>query len=426
MPIGAEPEGVRFARLLASAPDAVFDDMRRSAETLGRLSLSRGDEKLEFALVQRQEHLIDLALAQFGTSKAVVSPLLEEGLATASSPGDSLRRRGLRVACYANEHLDFIRSHGLLDKLATEETKARILADGDLDEVAVLLRNPFVGDVALADLYRKSGPFEKLTDERWCQLVELAADNPRIVADEDDEYGPDWGFWEIHKALSKLVTTAPVSENWCRALHRTLARAWPPSVAIETPINATLEKWAGFEARDYRGETEEGVYTDLPLAEEFRCIVAAVYGSRLVGSGYERAGTPNSTTIYERCAFYGSAPLTKKLVAEYFAKDGTAFGLAFSFNESAMSDNAAREAFEENSFRWPDTYRRRMAGLARKRKYLRTVIARWDNDDDETKDSVSASFARIEKDIAALTKEIRRQGWLLGVGFILLCLLVGR
>jgi hypothetical protein len=425
MPVGAELASVRFARLLASSPEAVFDDMRRNAEARSRFSFSGSDDELELALAQRQEHLIDLALAQFGTSKTVVAPLLAEGLATASNPSDAIRRRGLRVACYANEHLGLFRSHGLLNELATEGIKARILAKADIGELAVLLRNPSVGDDALVDLYRKAGPFEKLTDDRWCQLVELAADNPRIVASEDNEYGPDWGFWGIHKALFRLVTTAPVSDNWCRALHRTLARVHPPSVAIEVPINATLEKWAGFEAKDYKGEAEDGIYTDLPLAEEFRCIVAAVYGTRLVGSEYERAGTPNSVALYERCAFYGSAPLTKKLVAEYLARDGSAFGLAFSFNESAMLTKAAREAFEDQSFRWPNTYRTRMTVLARKWKYLRTAIARWDNDDDEPAVSVNASFARVEKDIAALAKEIRRQGWLLGAGFILICLLVG-
>jgi hypothetical protein len=426
MPVGAEPESVRFARLLASAPEAVFDDMRRHAEARSRFSLSGGDEELELALAQRQEHLIDLALAQFGTSKAVVAPLLAEGLATASSSSDAVRRRGLRVACYANEHLALFRSQGLLNELATESTKARILAKADTGELAVLLRNPRVGDDALADLYRKAGPFEKLTDERWCQLVELAADNPRIVADEDNEHGPDWGFWQIHKALFELVTTAPVTDIWCRALHRTLARVHPPGVEIKFPINETLEKWSTFEAKGYDGQPAAGMYTDLPFAEEFRCIVAAVYGTRSVDSGYERAGAPNSKTLPERCAYYGGAPLTKKEVARFAARDGAAFGLAFSFNELAMNSEESREAFEKHMTFWPSTYRSRLEVLARKWTYLRTVIARWDDGGDEAEDSVSASVARLEKDVAAIAKEVRHQWWLTLVGFVLLSWLIGR
>lgn len=426
MPYEAEPKGVRTARLLASSPQAVFEDLRSYAETRGRLSLFGDDNELELALAQRSEPLIDLALAQFGTSKAVLAPLLEEGLATASSPHDVLRRRGLRVACYANRHLDPFRSHGLLNELVPEHTKVRILTNGDLDEMAVLLRNPAVGDDALADLYRKTGPFAELTDERWCRLVELAADNPRIVADEDDEHGPDWGFRDIQKALFELVTTAPVTDKWCRVLHRTLARIHPPAVAISVPINETLEKWAAFEATDYRGSPVEGIYTGLPFAEEFRCIVAALYGTRFVDSGYERAGSPKSASLPERCAYYGGASLTRDEVARFAARDGEAFGLAFSFNQSAMKTRESREAFEKHVSNWPSTYRSRLEVLARKLKYLRTVLARWDDGEDEAEDSVSASVARLEKDIGALAKEVRNQRWLLVVGFALLALLLGR
>jgi hypothetical protein len=428
MPHYKEPESVRVARLLASSPEAVFEDLRTAAEVPRYRLTTELDEELETALSLRHEHLIDLALAQFGRSRAVVAPLLTEGLGKPSSPSDAARRCGLRVACYANTQLDSFLglSDGLLHKLVPERTKARVLANADLGEMGVLLRNPAVGDTALADLYRKSGPFEKLSEERWCRLVQCAADNPRIVAAGDEEHGPDWGFWEIHKALFELVTTAPVTDNWCRALHWTLARVHPPGVEITAPINETLNRWADFEAKDYKGEVAGGIYTDLPLAEEFRCIVAAVYGTRLVDSNYERAGTPGSKTLAERCAYYGGASLTEKEVAKFATRDGAAFALAFTFNGSAMCSSKSREAFEKHVTFWPDTYRARLEVLARKWKYLRTVIARWDNDDDETEDPVSASFARVEKDIAALAKEVRRQGWLLGAGFILLCLLLGR
>ncbi|WP_133255215.1 hypothetical protein [Phenylobacterium kunshanense] len=78
-----EPHAVRVARLLASSPEAVFEDMRRAAEGRRSLLSTALDEELETALGQRREPLIDLALAQFGTSRAVVAPLLATGLSQA-------------------------------------------------------------------------------------------------------------------------------------------------------------------------------------------------------------------------------------------------------------------------------------------------------------------------------------------------------
>jgi hypothetical protein len=423
-----EPHAVRVARLLASSPEAVFEEMRATAHTRrSRLSTAL-DEDLETALRDRAAPLIDLALAQFGTSRSVVGPLLAAGLAKASSSRVGAdHRRGLRVACYANDQLDSFMSEGLLHELVPAQTAARIVASADLGEIAVLLRNPAVGDQALADLYRKTGPFEKLSDERWRRLVDLAADNPRIVAAGDEEHGPDWGFWKIHKALFELVTSAPVTGEWCRTLHSTLVNVHPPMVAIEAPINETLKKWEGFTAMDYSGKKPaSGEYTDLPLAEEFSCIVAAVYGTRFVDSSYERAGTPNSPTLPERCAYYGTASLKRKEVQQYATRDGIGFGLAFSFNESGMCSAEARAAFEEHA-RYPHRlYRSRMEVVSRQWRYLRAVIARWDDDEVEVEDTVAKSVARLEQGLISLAKDVRNLWWLAIVGFLVLAWLARR
>jgi hypothetical protein len=420
-----EPHAVRLARLMASSPEVVFADLRTAAEARRSL-LHMPDEELETALAQRLDPLIDLGLAQFGRSKSVVARLLATGLAKPSSPSDAARKRGLRVACYGNTGLDYFGSHDLLADLVSARTKASIVANGAEDELAVLLRNPAVGDKALANLYRKEGPFQKLSDERWRDLVDLAAHNTRIVAAGDEKHGPDWGFWEIHKALFEMVTSAPVTENWCRVLHRTLVRVNPPSVVIKTPITATLKNWEDFEVKDHEGKIEEGWYSGLSLAEEFRCIVAALYGTRYVDSSYERAGTPQSATLPERCAYYAGASLTKKEVKKFLARDGAAFLLAFSFNEVAMCTPDLREALGVHGEQPSWLYRSRMEIYARERPYLRAIIARWDTEGDETKDPIGASIDRVQAGVTALSKEIRRLWWLFVGGLLLISWLIQR
>jgi len=417
-----------MARLLVASPEAVLAELSRPAadERRRRWGTLLGEE-LEEALAKRQEPLIDLALAQFAASRAVVARLLGIGLRAPDSQFDAVQRRGLRVACYANERLDPFMTHGLLHELAPEVVIAEIVASAPLAELAVLLRNPVVGDKALVDLYRKSGPFEGLDDDRWRRLVELAALNPRIVVGDDDEQGPDFGFWDIHKALFGLVCTAPATEDWCYALQGTLARIHPPAVAIAEPINATIGRWRDLKIVRRKGEPQEGIYTNLPLAEEFVCILAAVYGTRFVESRYEHAGTPASKSVAERCAYYGGAKLTKKDVERFSERDGAAFDLAVVFNDRAILDREVRAALEDRA-RYPTTlFRERVAVIARRWKFLREVIARWETDDDEAPlDPGLVLIERLEQRVTGLAKQVRTLGYLLVAAVVMIALLVRR
>jgi uncharacterized protein YjeT (DUF2065 family) len=411
----ADPHAVRLARLLASAPETVLEDLRRSAAGRRSRLSTHLDEELEAALAARHEPLIDLALAQYGSSSKVVAALFTESLKKGAAEADEQRRRGLRVACYANEQLDLFLSEGLLSNLAATPTvAAKIVSTAPLDEMSVLLRNPAVGDKTLSSLYAGTRPFQGLEEDRWARLVELAADNPRIVTDEDDQHGPDWGFWDIHKALFQLVRTAPLTDRWCRALHRTVANIHPPSVAITEDIGPTLERW-DLDLKRYDGDVLEGDYTGLPFAEEFRCMLAAVYGTRFVDSRYVHSGSASSPTLGERCAYYGGAKLTKKEVERFAAADGAAFGLAVAFNERAILENETRAAIEEHADLPIELYRSRVAVIAQKWRYLRQVVARWHVEDDDGLDQLGsdAAIRRLEQQVTALSTQVRNAGYVI-------------
>src|SRR6185312_2346214 len=315
-----EPTAVRIARLMASAPEAVFEEWKADHRDWYRADT----EELEAALTHRSHPLIDLALARYGRSQAVVAGLLEAGLEKPTDERDAMQLRGLRMSCFANERFDF-GSQGLMQRVVSPEQAASIIATSDFSELVVLLRNPNVGDDTLAELFLGTGPFEGLEEERWLTMVQIAADNPRLMAPNDETHGPDFGYWNIHKALFQLVKKAPVTERWCFALLAALVRAHPPSVVIDEPIAGPLERWSGFEARDRKGEIDEGLYTDLTRGEEFRCLIASLYGTRWIDGKKVHAGSPLSPTLAERCAYYAGATLSKKDVETFAKKDGSGF-----------------------------------------------------------------------------------------------------
>lgn len=423
---GDEPHAVRMARLRVSAPEVVFENLKAAAEAeRSRLSTVL-DEELEAALARRNEPLIDLGLARYATASKVVTPLLAAGLAKPSSEEDSIHRRGLRVSCYANRQLGSFLSEGLLSELASPQQAVRIVEKGDLSELAVLLRNPAVGDKTLADLFRGTGPFAGLPEDRWCKLVQLAADNPRIVAPGDEEHGPDWGFWEIHKGLFQLVRTAPATERWCFALHYMLAHARPPSVVIDEPIDATLKRWSHLEIKDRNGEPTEGFYSELPMSEEFLCLIASAYGTRFVDSQYEFAGTPRSPTVAERCAYYAGAKLTKKDAAAFLARDSAAFSLAFMFNDSAILNAETRAFFEERGNYDRQLYKFRVGVLAREWPFLQRLIPSWEMEEDAQSNPLMFTLVRLEGEIAELKKQFRVAAYSLILGFSILAYLARR
>ena len=91
------------ARLLASSPEAVFDELKKlSAKTRAQPFWNNRNDKYEIGLVDRNERLINLGLAAYGTNKEVLKALYKHGLEPAQNTSDASYKEGLRVGCLSN------------------------------------------------------------------------------------------------------------------------------------------------------------------------------------------------------------------------------------------------------------------------------------------------------------------------------------
>jgi hypothetical protein len=179
---------IREARLLVSPPEIVFEELKKYGEKPVD-DFGIDDKELEKNLLARDEHLINLALAQYGTDRDILGELYRRGLGDPTNPLDARYRQGLRIAVLSNRAThEFWR---FPKAVIGEEEIRRVVVDADWSEAEALLRNPNTSEELMVALYERRDPFSAVSDDRWCDLVSMSAANPRLDAPNGTQDGPD-------------------------------------------------------------------------------------------------------------------------------------------------------------------------------------------------------------------------------------------
>lgn len=405
------------ARLKHAAPDAVYDALQAYGwHAHARGLMLNADVKLEAMLEERNEPLIDLGLAKNATDFELLARLYQRAR---KGSGDAAHDEGMLIACLSNQV-----ASGMLftQRMAgIEDSELRRLAlEGSNDQIKALMQNPAAGGV-IRDVYAKNEPFDDIPDDRWLLMVQMSAGNRRLNIDDSSVDGPDMLGWDIHKGLSSLLRTAPETEGWVRALHYLLIGLAKDTVRTLEPgeLEQILKKWAGVSIHPFgrMDGHEEGLYTKLSFVDEFRCLVAALYGRVFSGKNFEVQGGEAAADVALRCAFYGNGKLSPDQIYQGHERDGDAFVLAAMFNDGLLLDQRSRALFEPMiSGYLTHVYERRCEQLAKKWRWFKPAAvtdemraAQEMNIADTGGDQVpeSSRVDRLVSDIAELRAEIR-------------------
>jgi hypothetical protein len=210
-----EPECLTQARLITAAPEFVFEQLKFYGENVGNW---HGKAELEKQLLIRDDKLINLALAQFATDKAIVIELYNRASDNHTNTDRVAYDKGLRVACLSNRHFDYFNwpDFDLND----------LMSKGLNPEAAALLSNPSVPPSVLVTLFKKTECFSQVDEKNWLWMIQTAANNERLNTDESTIDGPDMGLWDIHKAIFHFLEAAPVTSHSVHAT-RTLLSVRP-------------------------------------------------------------------------------------------------------------------------------------------------------------------------------------------------------
>lgn len=423
---------IREGRLIVASPERVWNELREYSEQLAGHPLG-GDTQLEESLLARADPLIDVGLGRYASDRKVVAALYTK---TRQQSTDHLQKRylhGLRLACLSNESLKTTFLPTPEDIVGKDEL-ARLVSEGDDDELGALLANPISARLLTA-LYKGEGLFSSLDDGRRRKLVMLPIFNPRLNDDQSNEHGPDLTYWRMHEGIIGMLASAPTDLSWLYALRSLLDRLDPGTVeSPDAPINAVLDRWKNVDVPENEKKAErEGYYTELSMHEEFRCLVAALYGKyydKSDGKFTARiVGSLDATDVTLRCAQYGNAEMTEQAMKDGYARDGDVFTFAALCNESIYLKPQLRKVLEEDLLRGPlrYVYQRRCDQLHRRRKFFDPrPTATWLVEEEETQAQTKelALLKQLETGLAQMAKELSSiQTWL-AWGFVILGVLV--
>lgn len=336
------------ARLLASNPEAVFNELKKLSAKTNAQRLQIGSDKYEISLINRSERLINLGLAAYGTNKEVLKALYKHGLEPAQDASDASYKQGLRIGCLSNNtapEANF--SFHFPDEIIGPEEMRRVLAEGDDNEVAALIQNPKVSDDLLEALYKRQGAFAGMPDERWQQLIDMSASNARLVTEYEYHDMPDMGHYGIHKSIFGLLETAPVNIHWLRTLYHLLDQLDFQQVHAAERIDHVLARWAQLPTSEKKDSLGEGYFTVLPIRDEFRCLIAALYGRGFANKKTILHGDRDAKDVALRCAYYGKGELTAKDMEAGHKKDEDVFAFAAILNSHVHQRRELRKLMED-------------------------------------------------------------------------------
>ena len=421
-----EPECLSQARLMAAAPEFVYEQLKFYSSNVGHWD---GKEELEKLLLKRNEKLINLAVAQFATHKSIIEQLYNQAC-VATGPDDELYNLGLRVACLSNRHFDFFNWPDF--DLNT------LMARGFTVEAAALLANPSIRSSVLEALFKKSDYFAQVDEKNWLWMIQASAENERLNIDESDIHGPDMSLWGIHNAIFEFLENAPVTPQSAHAVLSLLCALDPHHTRSPEEVAHVLDRWSKIELKNYKGEDDEGWFTHVSLRDELRCLIASLYSRRRTPamSGPRVFGSADDDDIARRCAFYAGTDLSEKEIEAGFRRDKDVFVFAVLKNCYVLLNKTKRALIEEYlSGNFINEYRRRCEDIRKKYKWfdVRPVSESGRDLLDEFQQPNSKEISLLEKIIgqneqlvARLKSYERSMYWIVPILIIAVYLIVNR
>lgn len=339
---------VTIARLMSSSAEVVYEELRRNGESYHNQWFAERFDELEAALYSRGDRLINLGLAQYGSSFEVLWDLYQIAY---RGTEDKKYDKGVRLACLGNQVFPLATFGDGYPPVHFDELR-RLAREGDDDEVSVLMANPSARGV-LRDVYLQKEPFSELANDQWAKFVHASQANPGMNVDRSNIDGPDLVSWDIQKGIYYVLTHAPVEPHWVRVLYGLLHGLTPRQASAQKEnILEVLERWSevkvmGQYSREH--EEENGWYTDLSYVEEFKCLVAALYGRQYDATAEKivYVGRLDSDDIVCRCAYYGNMEMSAKEIRAAYELDGDVFVFAALANDSMLLNSISRKEIED-------------------------------------------------------------------------------
>lgn len=333
-------------RLLLSDPEFVWNWLEKANSTTGYnySFFDQYDAEIELSLSNRGHPLVSLALAQFGTNTTVLSQMWAQAGKSAEKHTGHIR--ALRLAILSNQNIEKTLTLGgpvLISIIGTDNFLSFLNQASD-EELQALGQNPRLA--FLENLYKKSGTFESLTDDRWRYIIIATIGNTRLLEEYDSDDDTD-GFSEyLHNAVFSAVYTlpsiVPVTKEWAKTLAWLLERTLPdlPSKTTLADIESTMARW-----RVPLFEKPEDSRFYLDPSAKLRIFYGRLYFEYSIEKPVEELMASDDQAI--RCAAYAWGSLTLEQVKLGAEKDKDQFLSWVCSNKNLCRTQVLRDAVRD-------------------------------------------------------------------------------
>jgi hypothetical protein len=293
---------------------------------------------------------------------------------------------------------------------------------------AAFIQNPRVSEELLQSLYARQGPFGQLQEDRWLHLIRISASNARLVTEYEYHDSPDLGHYRIHKSIVALLEKAPINYHSLRVLYDLLDKLDFQQVHAAERIDHVLERWAQLELSKDDERFAGGYFTELSIRDEFRCLIAALYGRTYKDKQFVILGDRDADDVTLRCAYYANGDLGPKDMDAGYKRDASVFVFAATLNGKVHQSADLRRMMEEEY----------LNGSTAKRwlKYDQQMRKKWPNHvppisqdirietESNPPDDTTSAIAELHKSLTALTKRVTEMRQLMIVVAIILAFLI--
>jgi len=198
--------------------------------------------------LQRNDPLVTLGLAQYGTSHKVADVLYNRGSTTT---GDAAYNKALRLGVLGNSviHRRILSPH-TFSVVPYEDVLKFINTEEGTDELHAIVTNPGAKKV-LAKLYNAEKPYDDIPEDKYLRAVFWSHKNPGINIDESSMDGPDMDAWGIQKGIKRLMQTLPVNARGVQTAYWLLHAVDPRRAgSFEEDPTPMFKRWQPLELSD--------------------------------------------------------------------------------------------------------------------------------------------------------------------------------
>lgn len=448
-------EGIRTAEyLLRASPETVYEWFKARPQRTPESSIFSEiaiPEDIEQKLLTRNNEIVDLAIASWGTNSSTISTVYQRWCARSVvadwPPQSSTYPYAILAAILANVNAAWM--------LLPIEDSDWLIEHSDNDLFGLMHTNIGLGIGLLGRCAEKSGAYGRIEDDRWLFALQLLGYNKalhRIHKEYDDS--PDLIHLNIHKSLVQAATVSPKTGDAAYVLAELFEEL--PSAATnkayvsDEKLAAAVLAWDAEIPDDEKNNVynksdalrhSERIqfhllkhychYVHLDPDDPVRVRRLAGYSKNPVNGG-QGLGSPTQNR-------YTGKGLDIESFRRYSERDGPAFMYANSFNEYIWRNKVASKRFErwweeqEENFPYPnDTNhillnRQKCVGDAATKESLEP------NDTDEESETIeSKTISTIEKAreelgraYSSLNAQVENlKKWLIWGGIIVIILLL--